>query len=835
MVSSLTRTIAYNWGPFVWPGVLSLLGLGFALIPLARGEFFFYWDNARQHFAQTAFLHDALRSGQIPHWWPHVGFGLPTVAEGQAAHFHPIRLMLAFLFTPSVAFMTEIGLWLVVAGLSTYFFLREFRLLRAACFVGGLCQMFGSFSVVFIRNVALHRAFCLLPLAMFLAERFVTRQKFSYALAMSLVLGLQLLSGHPTFAMITIVATSIYILTRILQRSWQRNESLRVLVRQLLAPTLLWGLAVALGFTIAGIQVVPQLLHTEHSIRQGGLKFEYAVVEQLAAKVRYLPQLFFPYVYVQGDWLKTPTQSGSYLNLVPLGGIYLGALPILFALLSLWWYRRRLDPAWPLAVCFLIATGFALGDRTPLYPSLWSLPGMNGMRFPHRFLLWSSFCLACLAGLGLQRVLTYSRLRRWQIRDLIPFLFIGGLIFLLGLFFWTQEKPLAAMIPMAQDFRTGIVISIALFVAGLGLIWSLLTVGRPYQRFLIALVILLVFGDIWIFRLRSGYAPAFPIKEALTAPEVVELLRSDPDHFRVMSLIPDHQGLNRNQDLLEFLQADIPAIWGIRSADDHSSLMLKRYYAVHEGILWELLNSPEAGEKLAGFLGTLNVKYVVAPNSVTLLGWKRVYQSDRAATWKNPAFLPSAFLVGNILPENIEVHEHRFDGSVKRLDRYYRMVSNWGTRIEDAQIIDNILSHPIDYRKTALVAGPELPKLNGVNAKSEVRSGPQETDRMSFEVNSNSPALLVISNNYYPGWSATVNGQPTKILRTNYTSMGVSVPQGRSEVVLDFVTPGFRLGAVISVISICLCAVGLFAPQMRKMSWAMSSNRKMRPVPARNA
>jgi len=134
-----------------------------------------------------------------------------------------------------------------------------------------------------------------------------------------------------------------------------------------------------------------------------------------------------------------------------------------------------------------------------------------------------------------------------------------------------------------------------------------------------------------------------------------------------------------------------------------------------------------------------------------------------------------------------------------------------------------------------VVAGPELPQLNGIITKSEVRSGPQETDRMSFEVNSDSPALLVISNNYYPGWNATVNGQPAKILRTNYTSMGISVPQGRSDVVLKFVTPGFRLGAVISVISICLCAVGLFAPQMRKMSWAMSSHRKMRPAPARNA
>ena len=34
----------------------------------------------------------------------------------------------------------------------------------SACLVGGLCQMFGSFSIIAVHNIALHRSFCLLPL-----------------------------------------------------------------------------------------------------------------------------------------------------------------------------------------------------------------------------------------------------------------------------------------------------------------------------------------------------------------------------------------------------------------------------------------------------------------------------------------------------------------------------------------------------------------------------------------------------------------------------------------------------------------------------------------------
>jgi len=786
--------------------VLALLGLGFALVPLAQGKIFFYWDNAQQHYAQTVFLHKALQSGTIPQWWPQVGSGVPTVAEGQAAHYHPLRMLLAFLFSPPVAFMAEIGLYLAVAGLSTYFFLREFRLQRSACLVGGLCQMFGSFSVVFIRNMALHRSFCLLPLAMLLAERFSARRKFSCALTMSLVLGLQLLSGHPTFTIITIVATTVYIVCRVLQRSWHCSESLPLSVRQVGGATLQWGLAAMLGFGIAAIQVLPQLMHVEQSVRQGGLRFDYAM--SLPAQLQYLPQLVFPYGYSQGDWLNVPTSRASVFNVVPSSGIYLGALAVVLAILGLWWHRGWPDPGWPLAACFLIAIGLALGAKAPVFPALWSLPGMNGIRYPSRFLLWGSFCLACLAALGLHRVIARSRVGHFGLRDLVPFLLMAGGVLLLGLLFWSQEKALATVAQIAPDFPSGILISTALCVAALALTGGLLIAPRPYQRFLVLLVMVFIVGDLWTFRMRSGYAPPIPIKEALAPPPVVQFLSTERDQFRAMSLIPDDRGLNQNEDLFEFLQADTSAIWGIESADVWFSLFPKRYYALREAIVWEILNSTEAAEKLAAFLGVWNVKYVVAPHSVQLQGWEKVFQTTRAGTWKNPAFLPRAFLVGKIVPENIQVREEWSDRSVKRLERYSRMVSNWSTRREDAQIVDNIMSFPLDYRTTAVVAGQDLPQLSGIDPLADVHAGPQQADVMRFEVKSRKPAFLVISSSYYPGWTANVNGQPARIYRTNYVGMGVPVPGGQSEVVLRFVTPGFRLAVFTTVISLGLALTG---------------------------
>jgi len=796
-MSRPTQEASRSWKSFAFPGLVLALGMGFALLPLARGKFFFYWDNAQQHFPQTVFLHTALRAGHIPQWWPQVGLGFPATAEGQAAHYHPIRLLLAWIFSPPVSFMLEIGLYLAVAGLSTYFFLREFRLRRPACFVGAVCQMFGSFSVVFIKNMALHRSLCLLPLAMLYAERFARRRRLTAGLATSLIVGLQFVAGHPTFAVVTIVATTVYLLLRVLQQGWHRQEPVGQVTGQLLRVTSQWGLAVALGFGIGAIQVLPTLLSTRESIRQGGLSFEYAT-NVLAARAEGMPQLLFPYAYLQGDWRPTPTWWGSYFNLVPYTGIYVGTLAMLLAVLGLWWRRRWPDPGIPLSVCFLVATALALGSKTPLFPALWDLPGMNQLRYPHRFLMWASFCLACLAALGLHRLLARSRLRQLRLRGSVPFLFLVVVDVGLGWWFWVRRPA----------FHLGVLMCWVLFALATCLTLAFLFLHRRHQGYLIFLVMFFVFADLWLFRAWSGYAPTVSIREAQAPPPVSEFLKSDRSQFRVMSLVSLESGSNRTEDLREFLQADLCTLWGIESADVWLSLILKRYYAVREGIVWELLNSPDSAQKLAGFLGALNVKYAIAPVSVHLRDWEKVYESARAATWKNPAVLPRAYLVGQVIPEPVAIHPEWVEGSARRLEAYREMLSKWGPRIADAQIVDQILSHPIDYRTTAVVAGETLPELSGHDPESTVLEKTGHSDVLKYEVESRKPALLVISNSWYPGWTAIVNGHATRIYRTNWISLGIAVPAGKSEIMLRFVAPGFRLGSIVSLISIGLLLAG---------------------------
>jgi uncharacterized membrane protein YfhO len=78
---------------------------------------------------------------------------------------------------------------------------------------------------------------------------------------------------------------------------------------------------------------------------------------------------------------------------------------------------------------------------------------------------------------------------------------------------------------------------------------------------------------------------------------------------------------------------------------------------------------------------------------------------------------------------------------------------------------------------------------------------------MTFEVFSPVPALFYVAESYYPGWHASVNGRPEAVVRANWLAMAVPVPAGTSTVELQYVTPGYCVGLLVTLISLSLFAV----------------------------
>jgi hypothetical protein len=79
-------------------------------------------------------------------------------------------------------------------------------------------------------------------------------------------------------------------------------------------------------------------------------------------------------------------------------------------------------------------------------------------------------------------------------------------------------------------------------------------------------------------------------------------------------------------------------------------------------------------------------------------------------------------------------------------------------------------------------------------------------NRVAVTAESDAASLLVLTDRHYPGWAATVNGEPSPIYRAAGYLRAVAVPAGRSEVVFRFVPKSVIAGGIISALALLLVA-----------------------------
>ena len=87
-------------------------------------------------------------------------------------------------------------------------------------------------------------------------------------------------------------------------------------------------------------------------------------------------------------------------------------------------------------------------------------------------------------------------------------------------------------------------------------------------------------------------------------------------------------------------------------------------------------------------------------------------------------------------------------------------------------------------------------------AGATARTADWRSNRLTYDVTTPGPGLLVMSEVYYPkGWVATIDGQPAELLRADYALRAVEVPEGKHTVVLSFEPESFKLGNLVSTVS----------------------------------
>jgi len=153
--------------------------------------------------------------------------------------------------------------------------------------------------------------------------------------------------------------------------------------------------------------------------------------------------------------------------------------------------------------------------------------------------------------------------------------------------------------------------------------------------------------------------------------------------------------------------------------------------------------------------------------------FKLLYEDEKYQVFDNLEAFPRAFIVYDYEVEN-----------------------------QPQKIIDKMLLNSDNLRQVAIVEEEISLDKSKRPAKGEAEIIDYSSDKVVIGTESDSPGLLVLSDNYYPGWRVYVNGNEARILRADYTLRAVVLPEGQSKVEFIYRPESFRLGKLASIISL---------------------------------
>ena len=107
--------------------------------------------------------------------------------------------------------------------------------------------------------------------------------------------------------------------------------------------------------------------------------------------------------------------------------------------------------------------------------------------------------------------------------------------------------------------------------------------------------------------------------------------------------------------------------------------------------------------------------------------------------------------------------------------------------------------NPLEQALVAMKTGLDNTKDGGPSEGRAAEVTLAQSSRIDVKTESAAPSLLVLSENHYPGWRASVDGKPAEIIRVNYNQRGVAVPAGQ-----HFVTFVYRPGSVLAGLAVSL-------------------------------
>lgn len=719
------------------------------------------FDGLRIYYPTRFLVSSQLKKGEMPLWNPYQFGGNVLLGTYQAAVFFPLGLL--FLLLPQIDAWTIIVLLQPFLGtFFMYLFLKQIVTDKRACFFGAITfgfsgmlmawweEMFmASYSVIFF------------PLLLYGIEKCfqkVTRFSFIILLVAALC---SLSTGWFQMIFYSWIFAVIWIFYRFFVT---RNMKALVFI----------FLSLFLGGIVSGIHLLPSAEAFLHSSR--------SIADVKGDFVDYLVPLFHLVVYVAPDFYGNPAfhnyfGHGFYQETI----LTIGIVGFIFALYELFSLRKisSVSKFFKFAWIVSLSLGFSLPTSWFVLYTL-KIPLLSTL-VPSRIFFVTAFCASVMAALGMQHFLKATKKKQTFLAMLVVIVLL--IIALREAYYRPIINPLDPIRRMTS--MRNLILPTSLFVTAS----FVLFVTMFWERFR-RVAFFLFLGLTAVGIVYAGQKYLFFSKKEFIFPSVP-----------VLKELQKRSGINRFLGVGDgYIDRNFAMYYSLVSPEGYDSFNNKRYS--------ELVYSSHTNGKYSEKMPRADVQVMKAPNLrdsldnpyrrriIALLGIKFIAEKHGEQDYATLMTKSETFPL--VWTDDIyNIYENK--EAVPRVQFVY----DYEVLHKNQELLDGIYSRKTDLtRKVFLEENPPLSVTK--NGKGSVEVVSYTPNKVILKGKTIGNGILVLTDNYYPGWKALIDGKEVFLQRANYTFRGVAVPKGEHEIVFVYQPDSFKYGVYVSVVGILL-------------------------------
>ncbi len=766
--------------------VIVIIFFGYVLF---SDQMFVYRDFHRYFYPIRQFASEAIKGGILPLWNPYLYCGMPFLAEPQTAIFYPLSLI-TYIFPFDLGIKLFIILHYFLSGFFLYLFMRDLKCSPIASLLSACTYTFGGYLISAVDMLTTLSAATWIPAVFLYLNQAINliilpdskkRKLFWYICGIAIFLSLEFLGGEPFVLYSTVMVMILFTFVRIIHIRFLQKNGLPVFrVLSLLAG------AGIIGCGLSAIQLLPFYELIQYSSRYGGIELYEASAASLAPYelISLITPLFFGNFgqhcafWLGQSWLKTG---------------YIGVISAIFMTIAFFCQKRRLVVFW--YGIFVLGIALSLGGYMPWYSWCYEhLPFFNLMRFPIKFFCLSAFAAAIVTGLGCDWICQNLKNKRLNLLHWLTITILT--ITILWLFIRINQeivvswinKVYFSQIPYVRvkEFLTCFNLGHSIVFASIMLI--LLYLGR-YNILQIKILkgglLLVLVVDLFIvgFRLNPTVEGRFYHHSPSVIdriPQGLDRVIIHPSTERYLWKLRGITPLNDMRESMELLGHNATLPYRIFNVGGYGSVELDRYI--------QAKNLFKEDIPPLNLLRLFNIGYIILRGK------------EGTEVYENIKPLPRVFWVENVCVIN---------NSQKLLHR-----------LKDPQF-DPENEVILETAPTVAKSRSQKSKVRGqglVKTQQHIEIVEYQLNKVTIKVSSHQDGFLVLSDTYYPGWQAYIDGQKSQIYRANYTFRAIALPVGKHDIVFVYRPFCFILGSVITITTI-FCIISGY-------SWFFSRRKK---------